>query len=476
MGETDAQHEPPGGKGADDHGGVAGPIAPDPGDPVSLLRGLPQTIVRYDRSGRITFVNERFLRRSGRAIEDVLGSDSFGWAGGEPVPDHDEYRRMLSEALATGEPRAMTRNRLEDDGSVSTFKVSFQPERDTTGEVVGAWAVARDDTDLALAREEVAAREREFRTLAENLPDVVLRYDTECRTVYVNRGVRGGPAPANRLGRRPTEYGDIDAGEAAAYEAVLRSVLATGEQATVERRIDAIDGDIRTHSVLVSPERDGEGRIVGAVAIGRDVTELARAHEERAENEHRFRTLADNLPEVLVRYDRDGRAVYANRQFGLQVGGPTLVGSLPEDQPSRSRPFGLYRETLREVLRTGRQGCVELSTVGPDGSQRFQSVRIAPEFGADASVTGAIAIGHDVTDLVHVRDEAAAREREFRTLAEHLPDIVRRYDLDLRATYANHTTQYARMPTPDHVVGYTPASRRPQGRCTSTSTSGCCAR
>lgn len=463
MGRTDAQHPPLSGNGVDDHGVVGDPIAPDAGDPLSLLRELPQTIVRYDRSGRITFVNERFLRRTERAVEEVLGCEPFGWAEGDPVADSEEYRRMLAETLATGEPRTMTRNRPEHDGSVSTFEVSFRPERGATGDVVGAWAVARDDTDLALARLEVAAREREFRTLAENLPDVVLRYDDDCRTVYVNRGVRGGPAPANRLGRRPTEYGDIDPAEAAAYEAVLRSVLATGEQATVERRIDAIDGDIRMHSVLVSAERDGDGRIVGAVAIGRDVTDLARAHEERAENEHRFRTLADNLPEVLVRYDRDGRAVYANRQFELQIGGPPLVGSMPEDQPSRSVPSNLYRDTLREVLRTGRQGRAELSTVGPDGDQRFQSVRIAPEFGADATVSGAIVIGHDVTDLVHARQEAAAREREFRTLAEHLPDVVRRYDLDLRATYANHTPQYARMPTPDEVVGYTPRESAPPG-------------
>ena len=444
--------------------GTPVPSAVDPGDPLALVQAWPATVVRYDRRGRITYVNDEFRRRTGRSLDEVVGSAPFGWTGGHRfVRDVELYRRLIHDVLATGEVRSMTNEREDADGTTLLFHVRFQPELDAHGDVTGVWAIARNDSELGLARQLIEAREREFRTLAENLPDVVMRYDTDARVVYVNRAVPGGPSPATRLGLRPTECSDLDPDDAARYEACVRSVLATGEQASIDRHLTDEAGNRRVHRALLSAERDAQGQIVGAVAIGRDVTDLLAAHRDVEINEHRFRTLADNIPEVLVRYDAEGRAVYANRQLELQIGGPSVVGKRPEELPSRSMPFGLYRQTLSEVLATGRPGRVELSPLGPDGEQRFQSVRIQPEFDADGNVIGAISIGHDVTDLVRARQEAAAREREFRTLAEHLPDLVRRYDLHLRTTYANRLPDRSGGPDVAALIGRTPLEASPPG-------------
>ena len=131
----------------------------DPGDLAYLLSTLPDTVVRYDRGGRITYANEAFEHRTGRAVVDALGSRPFEWTDDRHlVPDRAEYQRLLEEALTTGEPRDMTRTRNGDDGHAEIFQVRFQPEIDASGHVVGAWALARNQSRLFQARQEVADR------------------------------------------------------------------------------------------------------------------------------------------------------------------------------------------------------------------------------------------------------------------------------------------------------------------------------
>ncbi len=55
---------------------------------------------------------------------------------------------------------------------------------------------------------ELIRREREFRTLAENSPDVIVRYDRDCRRTYINQAykVSTNVTEAAVLGKTPREY------------------------------------------------------------------------------------------------------------------------------------------------------------------------------------------------------------------------------------------------------------------------------
>ncbi len=43
-----------------------------------------------------------------------------------------------------------------------------------------------------------------------------------------------------------------------------------------------------------------------------DITETQQLHEELAERESMFRSLAENSADIIVRYNRDLRVLYAN--------------------------------------------------------------------------------------------------------------------------------------------------------------------
>ena len=75
------------------------------------------------------------------------------------------------------------------------------------------------------------------------------------------------------------------------------------------------DGHLLDVSVSVSPVRDGQGRIVGASNISRDVGPYLRAQERLRESEERFRMLAENMSQFAWMAAPDGHISWYNQRW-----------------------------------------------------------------------------------------------------------------------------------------------------------------
>jgi PAS domain S-box-containing protein len=124
------------------------------------------------------------------------------------------------------------------------------------------------------------ASEQEYRTLIENTPDTIVRYDRNCRRIYVNPAflalVKG--SPEDFLGKRPTE---TPVGTTAnIIEAKINEAFTTRKNVLFELSWPDQDGkEIQRHMQL-TPERDLAGNIISVLAVGHDITELNEAKNE----------------------------------------------------------------------------------------------------------------------------------------------------------------------------------------------------
>jgi PAS domain S-box-containing protein len=93
-------------------------------------------------------------------------------------------------------------------------------------------------------------------------------------------------------------------------EAQILARLQRGERIshfeTVRRRKD---GRLIDVSLTISPIRDGNGRIVGASKIARDITERKKTEARLRDSEERFQQLAENIGEMFWIWDREQRRV-----------------------------------------------------------------------------------------------------------------------------------------------------------------------
>jgi PAS domain S-box-containing protein len=81
---------------------------------------------------------------------------------------------------------------------------------------------------------------------------------------------------------------------------------------TIRRRKD---GTLLDVSLVISPIKASSGRIIGASKIARDITEPKRVREALRLSEARFRTLAEELPQLIWTSRPDGPCDYLSPQW-----------------------------------------------------------------------------------------------------------------------------------------------------------------
>ena len=81
---------------------------------------------------------------------------------------------------------------------------------------------------------------------------------------------------------------------------------------TVIRRKDGEERIIRWHS---NNFVDKEGKILGGIGIGDDITERKRSSEALKDSERRLSDIIDFLPDATFVIDRDGKVISWNRAY-----------------------------------------------------------------------------------------------------------------------------------------------------------------
>jgi PAS domain S-box-containing protein len=125
----------------------------------------------------------------------------------------------------------------------------------------------------------IEERGRQFRRLAENAPDIVMRLDADLRYSYVNPIVEEytGLAPGALLGKTNQEVGIFEK-NVQSWEASLRQVFSTGRTTMKEFTFNTVKGERHFESRLV-PELAADGSTKSVLAVTRDITDRRRAEE-----------------------------------------------------------------------------------------------------------------------------------------------------------------------------------------------------
>jgi PAS domain S-box-containing protein len=271
-----------------------------------------------------------------------------------------------------------------------------------------------DITERKRMEETLATREREFRSLAENLPFNIARWDVQGRYLYINPTHERtlGVTASDIIGKEiPDTHNHV--------KAAIAQVAATGQAIASVRQPVLVDGETRLHEVSLAPERDAAGRIVNVLGIGRDMTDIYRMQEAIAAREQEFRSLAESMPENIIRYDRDGRILYLNGRLLSRLeldSAEEVIGKRPSEAWPDGR-FAQIEQAAECAVESGSQVTIELIQPSGCGASRYHQIFVVPERGVTGQVVGTIAFSRDVTDIREA-------ERRLNSLVENLPGFA----------------------------------------------------
>jgi PAS domain S-box-containing protein len=172
----------------------------------------------------------------------------------------------------------------------------------------------------------------------------------------------------------------------------------------LEYRLLRSDGEVRWVQSRGIVEHDAGGRAVRMFGVMQDVTDRRRAEESVRSAERQLRTIVEGLPDMVCRFDRDGRFLYVSgttrRHSGAVV--DSIIGRAPVElglcvDPAEDRAL---HESIARVVAERRPDRLEVSFQVPAGSgqPRAFEVRHIPEMDEGGNVVGVLGIARDLTE------------------------------------------------------------------------------
>jgi diguanylate cyclase (GGDEF)-like protein/PAS domain S-box-containing protein len=310
--------------------------------------------------------------------------------------------------------------------------------------VMREWELLQDHRRMQAT---LAAREEESRTLLENLPDAISRYDLQGRTLYANRVMleKFNRSPLEIKGKTPTElFGE----QCRYYEDAISRVLDHGVSEEIEVVHLEASGRLNTCLVRLVAERTVQGELNGVLAIGRDITERKRMEDALVLRESELQRKAEFQKTLLKGLSdaglhmmvlENGRIVHVCDKglahlFGYSEGTlaqkPEFINAIHPDD--RQRVLTLHQRRIAgEAVPT----LYETGVVLADGERREYEVAVSVVPGTDP--VQVIVITRDITERKLLEQLLHRRMQEFGTLVENAPDPIVRYDREARRVYCN---------------------------------------
>jgi PAS domain S-box-containing protein len=190
---------------------------------------------------------------------------------------------------------------------MSLFKVSY-PGLEVEIEMMA-------DNELNKMEEAPSLRDKDFRTLLENVPVLIVRYDTELRRIYVNPAWEKaiGLSSADVLNKRVDEIPELPA--VANYVEKLQEVLKSGTPQKIEFSWANARGKTIFVEFVIVPEYDRLGKMISLLVAGIDQTERREAEEQLRNTEKNLRTTIDTIPAYVFSALPDGTIDFASQRF-----------------------------------------------------------------------------------------------------------------------------------------------------------------
>ena len=153
------------------------------------------------------------------------------------------------------------------------------------------------------AEEEIRRRELEYRSLADNIPDIVARFDPQLRHIYVNDDIEritGLPAQAV-LGKTNRDL-HMPENLTALWDSNLNRVFEDGQARTIEFEYQSITGLHFFESRLV-PEVGPTGKAERVLSIARDITARKQAEIQIRQQIERLTALSKIDQAIMSSFD-----------------------------------------------------------------------------------------------------------------------------------------------------------------------------
>ena len=298
------------------------------------------------------------------------------WQAG--VHPEDRLRRvdLMQRALQGGQEYDAEFRILWPDGTLRYLRSFASVLRDGSGKPLHMIGTNWDMTETKLSEESIKSQASLINALLDSMPDMIFFKDLAGRYLGCNPNFLAfaGVTKEELLGK--TDYELFARPVAEAFRANDHRVLELRELRHNEEWIDYPDGRKVLLDMLKTPYWGPDGKLVGILGIGRDITAHYQVAEALRESEANFRTFFETMNDMLLVATTDGQILHANAALAH------TLGYTPEDlctmRVLELRPPEMRKEAKAnfEAMFQGERESCPLPWLCKDGSRVSVETRV----------------------------------------------------------------------------------------------------
>lgn len=231
-----------------------------------------------------------------------------------------------------------------------------------------------------------------------------------------------GIDPKTIVGKKVSDIiGDQQFGQ---RQAMMKRALA-GEKVNFNATLEHITLGTRHTEQIYDPDIAEDGTIRGFIAMAYDVTEQKKAEQLAQENEARFRSLTEVMPQLVWVADGEGKVIWFNENWP-RVTGTTLKENLGDGWVNVLHPEDRISTVLnwKETVETTDGTAAEYRLRMADGSYRWHVSRAIPIRDDKNQIVRWVGTTTDIQDQKNARDLADKEREKIYSLFEQAPVVI----------------------------------------------------
>ena len=181
-----------------------------------------------------------------------------------------------------------------------------------------------------------------------------------------------------------------------------------------------LSGEVFKMFISVAMMKDSSGEHKGAMAVGRDITDLKIAEEELKRSEEKHRDILDNATDIIFVVDLKGHFTYSNPAFHKKLGytlkslANTTIKDVMKDFPKKEKKWISTLDGIQnECIFINSKG-EELSLIGGSSAQH----------GENGKPIGMRGIYLDVTEMKYLERDAKTQSAKLESIFNSSQNLI----------------------------------------------------
>lgn len=415
-----------------------------------IIEYSTEVIFKIDVNGCYTFLSSEIERSLGYDPNQLKGKHLTSIIHPE---DQANVMNVFLTAMKTKLPVKNVVYRIAaNDGSYHWFSCSGSFVMNADGSPAYALGLAQDISDLKLALKQLEDSEQRYTAFLQNSSEAIWRFETpqgisihkspeEIIDEFVTNAVL---AECNKAYSRTYGYED----EKEMIGMPLHQLLSSDDQTNlsyfqsfIESGFSLIDAEsievdrfgnkkyiLNNLTGIVEDEK-----LVRVWGTQRDITELKLAEKEVNKREVQYRTLAENVPAMIQRLDKNLRFTYVNKAVKETFHHHSPDGFVGKNMLELGLDPLLWKELKQKaesVFETGNavNFTFDIPSLSTPNKKYHLLLNLSPEYDMDGKVASIIAIANDITPIVKTQAVLEYKDKLLATITDVTSAFLRSED------------------------------------------------